>query len=156
MLLSHYCSHLVLSQQKCQPGITIPSSCPLGFGSLQATENVFLLPPALLLGTKKKLWGDKSREYSGCGNVAIPLEVKNWVTLNVVWTSVLSLWRFHVCTMSDHTLLTPLTIYITNAIWTDEACNILYENAGIDVCNFWSPDAKFVNVFEDYCGINVI
>ncbi len=40
----------------------------------------------------------------------------------------------------------PLTIFITNVIWTDEACNILYETAGIGICNFGSPSVKFVHI----------
>ncbi len=38
----------------------------------------------------------------------------------------------------------PLTKYITDAIWTDEASNILYENASVGLYNFWSPGIKFV------------
>ncbi len=50
----------------------------------------------------------------------------------------------------------PLTIHITNVIWTDEACNILYNNTGIGICNFWSLGVKFVYIFWGYCCINMI
>ncbi len=42
----------------------------------------------------------------------------------------------------------PLTIYINNVIWTDKACNILYENGGVGVCNFWSFGIKFVYILK--------
>ncbi len=37
-------------------------------------------------------------------------------------------------------------VHITEVVWTDVACNILYENASVGICNFWSRGIRFVYI----------